>query len=117
LYEIDNKRMAWKGQRWFRCYWRLDEVYINARYPTDLGLLPYGKPSTGDAKQFYEFAIELYGNVRKLLGVLERSPDVRDFRYTTTCGKTIKPQRTQRTAKYNKWQKMKDGINRIANNL
>ena len=47
---------------------KLDEVYINARYPTDLGLLPYGKPSTEEAKQFYAFAIGLFGNVRKILG-------------------------------------------------
>jgi HEPN domain-containing protein len=28
----------------------LDEIYISSRYPTDLGLLPYGKPSSDDAK-------------------------------------------------------------------
>jgi HEPN domain-containing protein len=35
---------------------RLDEVYISARYPSDLGLLPSGKPSIQDAKELYEFA-------------------------------------------------------------
>ena len=46
---------------------RLDEVYINARYPTDLGLLPNGKPSTEDAKKFYEFAKNIYSNVKNIL--------------------------------------------------
>lgn len=35
---------------------KLDELYIDARYPGDLGLLPNGKPSLEDASEFYEFA-------------------------------------------------------------
>jgi len=46
---------------------RLDEVYINARYPSDLGLLPSGKPSIKDAKELYDFANTFYRNVKKLL--------------------------------------------------
>jgi hypothetical protein len=46
---------------------RLDEVYISTRYPSDLGLLPSGKPSIQDAKELYEFADALYCNVKKLL--------------------------------------------------
>ncbi|CAN2039102.1 HEPN domain-containing protein [Candidatus Magnetomoraceae bacterium gMMP-15] len=46
---------------------RLDEVYIDARYPTDLGLLPYGKPTSEDAKKFYEFAKNIYDSVIFLL--------------------------------------------------
>ncbi|OQY54844.1 MAG: hypothetical protein B6245_20690 [Desulfobacteraceae bacterium 4572_88] len=46
---------------------RLDEVYTQARYPSDLGLLPYGKPTTGDAVKFYAFAKNLYDTVENLL--------------------------------------------------
>jgi HEPN domain-containing protein len=46
---------------------RLDEVYISTRYPSDLGLLPSGKPTIQDAKELYDFADALYRNVKKLL--------------------------------------------------
>jgi HEPN domain-containing protein len=46
---------------------RLDEVYISARYPSDLGLLPSGKPSTQDAKELFDFADAFYRKVKKLL--------------------------------------------------
>lgn len=46
---------------------RLDEVYTQARYPSDLGLMPYGKPTTEDAESFYEFAKDLYNTVENLL--------------------------------------------------
>ena len=46
---------------------RLDEVYLNARYPSDLGLLPYGKPSSEDANRFYDYARTMYNNVLKML--------------------------------------------------
>jgi HEPN domain-containing protein len=34
----------------------LNKLYIDSRYPGDLGLLPEGKPSSEDARSFYEFA-------------------------------------------------------------
>ncbi|BCD60680.1 MULTISPECIES: HEPN domain-containing protein [unclassified Nitratiruptor] len=34
----------------------LDALYIEARYPGDLGLLPTGKPSLEEAKRFYQYA-------------------------------------------------------------
>ncbi len=34
----------------------LDELYIDSRYPGDMGLLPYGKLTLEDAREFYEFA-------------------------------------------------------------
>jgi HEPN domain-containing protein len=46
---------------------RLDEVYISTRYPSDLGLIPSGRPSTQDAKELYDFANTFYRNVKKLL--------------------------------------------------
>ena len=48
---------------------RLDEVYISTRYPSDLGLLPSGKPSIQDAKELFNFADALYHNVKNLLSV------------------------------------------------
>jgi HEPN domain-containing protein len=46
---------------------RLDEVYISTRYPSDLGLLPSGRPSIEDAKELYDFADALYRRAKKLL--------------------------------------------------
>ena len=46
---------------------RLDEVYISTRYPSDLGLLPSGKPSVQDVKELYDFADMLYRKVKNLL--------------------------------------------------
>lgn len=31
----------------------LNELYIDSRYPSDIGLLPTGKPSIDEAKMFY----------------------------------------------------------------
>ena len=46
----------------------LDKLYIDARYPGDLGLLPYGKPTLVDAANFKELANYIYRIVeRKLL--------------------------------------------------
>jgi HEPN domain-containing protein len=45
----------------------LDDLYINARYPGELGLLPYGRPSPDDARQFYEFAAEVYRKAWELV--------------------------------------------------
>jgi HEPN domain-containing protein len=38
----------------------LDSLYIESRYPGDMGLLPYGKPTLQDAKMFYDFAKNIY---------------------------------------------------------
>jgi len=45
----------------------LDDLYINARYPGELGLLPYGRPSPEDARQFYGFAAGVYRKARELV--------------------------------------------------
>ncbi len=47
----------------------LDSLYIEARYPGDLGLLPFGKPTLADAKRFMEFAQKTYKDVCKILGL------------------------------------------------
>lgn len=46
---------------------KLDEVYIATRYPSDLGLMPYGKPTAEDAQQFHEFAKNIYDQTEKML--------------------------------------------------
>ncbi len=45
---------------------KLDEVYISTRYPSDLGLLPVGKPSIQYATELYDFANMIYRDVRKI---------------------------------------------------
>lgn len=47
----------------------LDELYIESRYPGEMGLLPHGKPSTDDAKEFYAFAISTFNKVCILLNI------------------------------------------------
>ena len=49
----------------------LDELYIDARYPSELGLLPAGKPSIEDAREFYEFAVQVFNRVCTLVGLEE----------------------------------------------
>ena len=46
----------------------LDGLYIESRYPGDMGLLPYGKPSLDDAKEFYAFANSVFDKVCGVLG-------------------------------------------------
>lgn len=43
---------------------KLNQVYIDARYPASLGFLPEGQPDVEDAKGFYEFADELLSLVK-----------------------------------------------------
>ena len=45
----------------------LNDLYVDARYPGELGLLPSGRPSPDDARQFYEFAAGVY---RKAWGLV-----------------------------------------------
>jgi HEPN domain-containing protein len=45
----------------------LDKLYIDARYPGELGLLPNGKPTREDAQRFYRFAQRLYEQIRRML--------------------------------------------------
>ena len=46
---------------------RLDEVYINTRYPGDLGLVPSGKPSIQEARELNDFACSFYYDVLRML--------------------------------------------------
>lgn len=38
----------------------LDQLYIDARYPGEFGLLPNGKPSVSEGNEFFSFAKEIF---------------------------------------------------------
>lgn len=46
---------------------KLDKLYIDARYPGELGLLPNGKPALADARQFYDCARSIHEQVKQML--------------------------------------------------
>ena len=46
---------------------KLDKLYIDARYPGELGLLPDGKPTQADAQQFYDLAKSVYEQIERAL--------------------------------------------------
>ncbi len=45
----------------------LNSLYIESRYPGNLGLLPDGKPTIENAEEFYSFAKNIYENANELL--------------------------------------------------
>ncbi len=45
----------------------LDKLYIDARYPGELGLLPNGKPTREDAQRLYRFAQRLHEEIKRML--------------------------------------------------
>lgn len=47
----------------------LNTLYIGSRYPSNFGLLPHGKPTLADAKEFYEFALNVFDRVCNLLEI------------------------------------------------
>ena len=46
---------------------RLDSVYIEARYPGDMGLLPTGKPTSDEATNLFEFANDIFQRLQTSL--------------------------------------------------
>ncbi|WP_417913162.1 HEPN domain-containing protein [Candidatus Electronema sp. TJ] len=46
---------------------QINELYIDARYPTELGLLPGGKPSRKVAEKFFNMATEIYETIKNYL--------------------------------------------------
>jgi len=46
---------------------QINELYIDSRYPTDLGLLPDGKPSKEIAEKFFSTASEIHNNIKAYL--------------------------------------------------
>ena len=45
----------------------LDGLYIESRYPGELGLLPNSKPTRADAQEFYDCAKSVYEQVKRIL--------------------------------------------------
>ena len=45
----------------------LDLLYIESRYPGDIGLLPHEKPTLKDAKEFYDAAQNIFKQTCELL--------------------------------------------------
>lgn len=45
----------------------LDKLYVDARYPADLGLLPDGKPTLEEAKAFNNLAIQIHAIIKSAL--------------------------------------------------
>jgi HEPN domain-containing protein len=45
----------------------INEVYIDARYPADLGLMPNGKPTTEEAETFISFTENLHDKLIRLI--------------------------------------------------
>jgi len=45
----------------------INEVYIDSRYPGDLGLLPHGKPTISDIEAFIQFCETLMDRLKILL--------------------------------------------------
>jgi HEPN domain-containing protein len=44
----------------------LDQLYIDARYPGEFGLLPHGKPSLSEVRIFYDQALQILNTVKEI---------------------------------------------------
>ena len=47
---------------------QVNEIYSEARYPSDIGLVPTGKPSIDLAKGFFDFALSMRDEIMKKIG-------------------------------------------------
>ena len=45
----------------------LDKLYIDSRYPGDLGLLPHGRPGLDEAKSFARYAKSVYEQIAAMI--------------------------------------------------
>lgn len=45
----------------------INETYIDARYPSDLGLMPYGSISSAKVKDFFEESKSIQDQIRKII--------------------------------------------------
>ncbi len=50
---------------------QVNEIYTDTRYPSDVGLVPTGKPSIELAKEFYIFALRIKKEIAKKMGTIE----------------------------------------------
>jgi HEPN domain-containing protein len=49
---------------------KMDKLYVDARYPGELGLLPDGKPTCADAQELYACAQSVYQQVKQALAAV-----------------------------------------------
>ncbi len=62
LLEIVAPKMSFEVEAvWIE---KLDKLYVDARYPAELGLLPNGKPTLGDARRFGDLARTVFTAVQ-----------------------------------------------------
>lgn len=55
---------------------RLDSVYTEARYPDEMGLLPFGKPTLNESGYFYKFSTEIWKQAKAELEAASPSSDL-----------------------------------------
>jgi hypothetical protein len=46
---------------------QLNSLYIEARYPGELGLLPNGKPGLSETEEFQPFAEDIYNRTKVII--------------------------------------------------
>ena len=68
LFKLIEKDLTVDG---FEIIDMLDDLYIESRYPGEMGLLPYGQPTLDDAKEFYLFAMKIFKQVCEILEIDE----------------------------------------------
>jgi len=47
----------------------LNELYIDSRYPGEMGLMPYGRPTLEDGQEFYDFAQGMFDRICNILKI------------------------------------------------
>ena len=55
---------------------RLDSVYTEARYPDEMGLLPFGKPTLNESGHFYKFSTGIWKQAKTELEAASPSSDL-----------------------------------------
>lgn len=55
---------------------RLDSVYIEARYPDEMGLLPFGKPTLNESSYFYKFSLQIWNQAKAELEAASPSSEL-----------------------------------------
>lgn len=68
LHKMSEPRIK-LDERELKILLKINELYVESRYPGDMGLLPYGKPTLQDAREFYEFALKIFDKVCKLVNI------------------------------------------------
>ncbi|MBN2176003.1 MAG: HEPN domain-containing protein [Bacteroidales bacterium] len=67
LYELILNNISPKPELDENTLLEIDSVYVDARYPNELGLLPSGFPTQEETKRIYEDSKNLFGGLEKLL--------------------------------------------------